>query len=258
MSAIVIFDIDGVIRDVTNSYRKAIADTVEHFTNYAFRPNMADIDKLKAEGIWNNDWECSQELIYRYEESQGQTREELNLDYEEIVDFFQRRYRGSQLENPEQWDGYITTEPLLVDQEYFVTLTANNLTWGFFSGATKGSAKYILEKRLGLDDPVLVSMKDAPSKPDPTGLFLAVKLLEERFSLSELLPVIYLGDTVADMKTIIKAKELQPEREFIAIGVLPPHINYDDQIRDQYRQQLYQAGATNVVNKTLEFQSIGN
>ena len=258
MSAIVIFDIDGVIRDVTNSYRRALADTVEHFTNYAFRPNMEDIDNLKAEGIWNNDWEGSQELIYRYEESQGQTREELNLDYEQIVDFFQRRYRGRQLDNPDQWDGYITQEPLLVDQQYFETLTGNQLIWGFFSGATKGSAQYILEQRLGLEDPVLIAMEDAPGKPDPTGLFLAIKLLEERFSLSELLPVIYLGDTVADMTTIIKAKEVDPEREFMAIGVLPPHINYDDQVRDKYRQQLFRAGATNVINKASEFKTLGN
>lgn len=257
MSAIVIFDIDGVIRDVTNSYRRAIADTVEHFTNYAFRPNLQDIDNLKAEGIWNNDWECSQELIYRYSESQGKTREELPLNYEEIVDFFQRRYRGNYLDEPEKWDGYITTEPLLVNQEYFHTLTANKLAWGFFSGATKGSAKYILEQRLGLQEPVLVSMKDAPSKPDPTGLFLAVKLIEARFSLSESLPVIYLGDTVADMKTIVQAKEIQPEREFMAIGVLPPHINYDHQLRDKYRQQLFKAGAMNVVNNVSEFQHLG-
>lgn len=31
LTAIIIFDIDGVIRDVGNSYRKAIADTVEDF-----------------------------------------------------------------------------------------------------------------------------------------------------------------------------------------------------------------------------------
>ena len=257
MSAIVIFDIDGVIRDVTNSYRRAIADTVEHFTNYAFRPNMDNIDKLKSEGIWNNDWETSQELIYRYGESRGKTREDLNLNYEEIVDFFQRRYRGNQLDNPETWDGYITTEPLLVEKNYFEDLTQNNIKWGFFSGATKGSAQYILEKRLGLEDPVLVAMEDAPGKPDPTGLFLAIKLLEQRFSLPESLPVIYLGDTVGDIKTVYKAKEIESDREFIAIGVLPPHINYDNRVRDKYRQQLFKAGATNVVNTVSDFSQVG-
>lgn len=88
MSAIVIFDIDGVIRDVTNSYRRALADTVEHFTNNHYRPSMEDIDSLKAEGIWNNDWLGSQELIYRYFEQMGKSRDEINLNYEEIVDFF--------------------------------------------------------------------------------------------------------------------------------------------------------------------------
>lgn len=48
-----------------------LADTVEQFTQGAYRPSPEDIDQLKAEGIWNNDWEGSMELIYRYFESQG-------------------------------------------------------------------------------------------------------------------------------------------------------------------------------------------
>ncbi len=61
VKAIAVFDIDGVVRDVSGSYRRAIADTVEHFTAEAYRPTQADIDLLKSEGIWNNDWEASQE-----------------------------------------------------------------------------------------------------------------------------------------------------------------------------------------------------
>lgn len=92
--AIAVFDIDGVIRDVAGSYRLALADTVEYFTAQAYRPTPVDIDNLKSEGIWNNDWEASQELIYRYFQTQGQTREQLQLDYNSIVGFFQSRYRG--------------------------------------------------------------------------------------------------------------------------------------------------------------------
>ena len=112
LSAIVIFDIDGVIRDVSNSYRRAISDTVEHFTDGGWRPIMEDLDNLKSEGIWNNDWRASEELAYRYFESRGKSREEIDLDYDAIVDFFQGRYRG---ENPEAFDGYITTEPLFAN-----------------------------------------------------------------------------------------------------------------------------------------------
>ncbi|MFM6757157.1 MAG: TIGR01548 family HAD-type hydrolase, partial [Dolichospermum sp.] len=75
---IVIFDIDGVIRDVSGSYRRALSDTVEYFTEQAYRPTAIDIDHLKSEGIWNNDWEASQELIYRHFVSQGQQREQLS------------------------------------------------------------------------------------------------------------------------------------------------------------------------------------
>lgn len=252
MKSIVIFDIDGVIRDVTGSYRRALADTVEYFTQNNYRPSMDDIDNLKAEGIWNNDWEGSQELIYRYFESIGKSRSDITYTYEEIVNFFQRRYRGSQPDKPETWEGYITTEPLLLTQEYFATLTANKSAWGFFSGATRGSAEYILKHRLGLENPVLVAMEDAPGKPDPTGLFLAVELIEQKLSLSSSLPVVYLGDTVADMTTIIKAKEIQPEREWVAVGVLPPHIQDDDNI-SKYSQQLFKAGANKVISKVTDF-----
>lgn len=255
MVAIAVFDIDGVIRDVTNSYRRALADTVEHFTNNKYRPSMEDIDNLKAEGIWNNDWLGSQELIYRYFEQEGKSREEIKLNYEAIVDFFQRKYRGENLEQPETWEGYISQEPLLVNREYFERLSENQLYWGFFSGATTGSARYILERRLGLENPVLVAMDDAPSKPDPTGLFLTVNLLQERFSLDDSLPVIYLGDTVADMMTVAKAREMKPERTWIAIGVLPPHLSNSPEKIEGYSQQLRESGATEVVNRVTEFES---
>ncbi|RMF20668.1 MAG: TIGR01548 family HAD-type hydrolase [Cyanobacteria bacterium J083] len=243
LQTIVIFDIDGVIRDVSGSYRRAIADTVEEFTNRAWRPTMADIDNLKAEGIWNNDWQASQELTYRYYESVGKSREEINLDYEKIVDFFQVRYRGK---NAAQLDGYITSEPLLVDLAYFADLTANNIGWGFFSGATRASAEYILNFRLGLNQPVLIAMEDAPGKPNPQGLRQAISQILT--TSDNLMPVFYVGDTVADMQTINKAKQVEPERNWLAIGVLPPHVQFNSQTKLDYSEKLQQAGASIVVD----------
>lgn len=91
-TAIIIFDIDGVVRDVGGSYRRAIADTVEHFTGGVYRPSGVELDQLKSEGIWNNDWEATQELVYRYFESQGQTRSQVALNYDTLVAFFQSCY----------------------------------------------------------------------------------------------------------------------------------------------------------------------
>ncbi|MBF2064980.1 MAG: TIGR01548 family HAD-type hydrolase [Calothrix sp. C42_A2020_038] len=240
--AIIVFDIDGVIRDVGGSYRRALADTVEYFTNYAYRPTPVDIDQLKAEGIWNNDWEASQEFIYRYFEAQGEARDQLQFDYQTIVTFFQSRYRGT---DPNNWNGYICDEPLLVHPRYLEELTKAGILWGFFSGATRGSATYVLEKRLGLKLPILVAMEDAPGKPDPTGLFTAVQHLEEKFSSKCKVntTVIYVGDTVADMYTVIKARELEPKRNWVGIGVLPPHVQKTPSRREAYAELLLNSGA---------------
>lgn len=245
VSAIVVFDIDGVVRDVGGSYRRALADTVEEFTGGKYRPSSQEIDGLKSEGIWNNDWEASQELVYRYFEAQGKQRDAIALDYSELVAFFQSRYRGT---NPIHWNGYICEEPLLLELAYLRGLTAAGIQWGFFSGATRGSAQYVLEKRIGLEDPVLIAMEDAPGKPDPTGLFLTI----ERFEAPTTTPVIYVGDTVADMYTVDRARNRQPERSWIGVGILPPHVQETEARQMAYAQTLYQAGAKIVLKNVQE------
>ncbi len=253
MSAIVIFDIDGVIRDVGNSYRRALADTVAEFTNGAYRPTAIDIDNLKSEGIWNNDWEGSQELIYRYFEHQGQQRSELSISYDCIVAYFQTKYRGT---DPVNWNGYICDEPILASLDYFNSLTAARIPWGFFSGATKGSASYILERRLGLFAPVLVAMEDAPGKPDPTGLLMVVERLGASRSSVTSQSIVYVGDTVADMHTIVNAStklaEIDSHQKFIGVGVLPPHILADRSQLDRYRSSLLTSGAAIVIDNVTE------
>lgn len=243
---IVVFDIDGVIRDVGGSYRRALADTVERFTTGAYRPSQADIDQLKSEGVWNNDWEASQELIYRYFEAQGQLRSQLQLDYTAIVAFFQSRYRGP---DPENWTGYICNEPLLLQPSYLNQLSATGVLWGFFSGATRGSAAYVLEKRLGLESPVLIAMEDAPGKPDPTGLLATVRQIEQRGAIVDAsTPVIYVGDTVADIYTVQKARSLFPDRAWLGVGVLPPHVQESSIRSEAYAETLKAAGAMTILS----------
>jgi HAD superfamily phosphatase len=249
LQAIAVFDIDGVIRDVGQSYRRALADTVEAFTDGQFRPTMADIDAIKAEGSWNNDWLASQEFVYRFWENQGRSRGELALNYDELVLFFQRRYRGPNPEDPSSWTGYICDEPLLVDRAYFEQLTASQIGWGFFSGATPASANFVLTQRVGLSDPLLVAMNDAPEKPDPTGLQRVVDRLEPA---GLQLPVIYAGDTAADMQTVLNARKIAPDRRWIAVGILPPHALVDAATRDRYTATLKANGAEVVLSSVTE------
>ena len=246
---IVVFDIDGVVRDVSQSYRRALADTVEHFTEGAYRPTMADIDALKSEGIWNNDWIGSQELVYRYFESQGRDRLSVALDYDTIVDFFQKQYRGPNPDDASTWTGYIRDEPLLATPEYLENLTAAGIAWGFFSGATPGSANYVLGDRLKLKNPVLVAMGDAPDKPDPTGLF---QVLERLTDTPDDAIVVYVGDTVADIQTVLRAREVRPNLKCLAVGIIPPHAWDNPEVHDNYGKTLREKGADWVCERMTE------
>ena len=256
---VVIFDIDGVIRDVGGSYRRALADTVEHFTQGNYRPTPEEIDRLKSKGIWNNDWEASQELIRRYCTAQKLATQKLEFPsqktdhnlapnpphYREIVQFFQSRYRGT---DPDDWDGYICAEPLLVERQYFENLSRSQIKWGFFSGATRASAEFVLQQRLGLLNPLLVAMEDAPGKPDPTGLWQTL----EKLNPDILEPIIYVGDTVADMYMINNARQQKPPSTFLGVGVLPPHVQKTTESSQAYAEILKAAGALLILANVQE------
>ena len=51
-SQVLVFDMDGVLVDVTDSYRETIVRTVEHFTRQ--RIERALIQEYKNAGGWNN------------------------------------------------------------------------------------------------------------------------------------------------------------------------------------------------------------
>ena len=236
-----LFDIDGVIRDVGGSYRRALAETVHHYSSW--RPDQASIDSLKAEGRWNNDWDASLELLRRHG-CPPPPRQEL------VALFSNFYFGGDPHGDPASWSGFIGTEPLLVNANFFAQLTAAGLGWGFVSGAEPTSARYVLEQRLGLVAPPLIAMGDAPDKPDPTGLLqLCDRLLGE-----QLLPVAYLGDTVADVETVQRARRQRPQQRFWSLAVAPPHLQTPEQrpARQRYEAQLQAAGADRILSCTAD------
>jgi HAD superfamily phosphatase len=242
--AVLLFDIDGVIRDVGGSYRRAIVETVRHYSGV--RPDAAAIDALKAEGCWNNDWEASLELLRRGGLSALPA-------FDALVDVFNGFYFGGDPNgDPSDWQGFIGSEPLLVDRDFFTNLSAAGVAWGFVSGAEPPSARFVLEQRLGLAQPPLIAMGDAPDKPDPTGLLrLAAEILgvqQERAAV----PVAYLGDTVADVITVQRARQQQPHQTFLNLAVAPPHLHAPEasERRSHYEAQLLEAGADVVIPST--------
>ena len=229
-----------MIRDVSGSYRRALQCTVQHYCGW--QPSADAIDALKAEGAWNNDWDCSLELLRRH-------GAELP-DRTALIDVFSGFYFGGDPEgNPSQWTGFIGDEPLLVNASFFTMLSQQKVRWGFVSGAEPPSARFVLQQRLGLQDPPLIAMGDAPDKPDPTGLIHLAKALGAD---TEEAQVAYLGDTVADVHTVVQARKRWPEQQFVSLAVVPPHLQSEEQApaRRIYEQQLMEAGADLVLNST--------
>ncbi len=67
-----------------------------------------------------------------------------------------------------------------------------------------------------------------------------------------MLPVIYIGDTVGDMYTVEKARSRFPQRTWIGVGVLPPHVQVTQRRRDDYTKTLIEAGAAVVFSNVQE------
>ena len=76
---LIIFDMDGVLVEVTESYRATIQATVKHFTGN--EPSREEIQDWKNRGGWNDDWLLSHRMI----QERGGT-----AAYQEVVDHFQK------------------------------------------------------------------------------------------------------------------------------------------------------------------------
>ena len=216
-----------------------------------------DIDNAKNEGIWNNDWDLSLEFIKRFKKKVN-----FNIEIpsrEDIIKCFEGFYFGG---NPNKdskyWSGFIKNEELLVEKKFFDLLESNGIIWGFVSGAESASAKFVLEKRLGLKSPPLISMGDAPDKPNPKGfIYLSKKLLGDKLGSSNI-PIGYVGDTIADINTVMNAKKEIPSQKFISIGIAPPHLHSKSRIneRNSYEKNLKDAGADLILSSINDINSI--
>ena len=252
---LILFDIDGVIRSVENSYRLSLKKTVYKFSGW--EPSFVDIDNAKNEGIWNNDWDLSLELIKRYVK-----KENLNLKIpsrNEIVKCFEEFYFGGDPnKDSKYWSGFITNEELLVDKKFFDLIHKNGIIWGFVSGAESASARFVLEKRLGLNSPPLISMGDAPDKPNPEGFInLSKQLLGGKLGKSSI-PIAYVGDTIADINTVVNARKEIPSQKFISFGIAPPHLHLKSRLKERnaYEKNLQNAGADMILNSINDLKNI--
>ena len=172
---VIVFDMDGVLVEVTQSYREAIRETVHHFTGKLVSHDT--IQDYKNAGGWNNDWLLSHRLIL----DQGG-----KVEYQDVVKQFNRIFLGDDangLINREQW----------MPKEGLLERLSERAVLAIFTGRAQYEADATLAKNAGhiRFEPVVTDDSVPNPKPAPDGL----RLILDQYPGKN---IWYLGDTVDD------------------------------------------------------------
>ena len=203
----VLFDMDGVLIDVSRSYRRAILETVEHFTGRELLPGA--VQRYKNYGGFNDDWKLTHAVI---------TDTGIQVPFSRVVEEFQKRYRG------ENWDGFIAEEPRLIKDETLTELCSNECVMGIITGRPEAEARWTIDRFSWKKFfPLLVAKErqEGRSKPDPFPLQHALAILDAANRHVEPEDTVYIGDSVDDMEAARAAG-------MWAVGVVPPYLDKED------------------------------
>lgn len=189
-----IFDMDGVLADVSNSYRTTIKKTYEYFSDREM--NYERISEAKNSGGLNNDWDLTEFLL----KSDG-----ITVERQKLIEVFEKIYFDN-------GNGLINQEKFLANRNFFEELS-KKYNLAIFTGRPSIEAIYTLKKE-NVEEffyPI-ITMDDLPKdrqKPDSLG----IEIIKNKILTTD--EIFYFGDTSDDMKCGKSANVK-------AIGVLPP------------------------------------
>jgi HAD superfamily phosphatase len=279
----VVLDIDGVLVDVADSYRRAIVETLDTVCDESLR--RADVQSFKEAGGFNDDWELTHAAaLYLLARREGlplsvaaftdaiavaggglagaeavvrnalapDERERVFAawDRERLRDVFQQLYLGSDLYvDLEDGDpdpaiagaGFINDERVLADRATLDFLV-ENFRVGVVTGRPAAEADIALS-RVGLDVPNehrFTMDSPGPGKPDPAALVA----LASRLDASS---IVFVGDTLDDVRTARNAGKADPDREYRGVGVLTGGLS-----GETGREKFARAGADEVLDDINE------
>ncbi|RXK46331.1 TIGR01548 family HAD-type hydrolase [Halorientalis pallida] len=273
----VVLDVDGVLVDVADSYRRAIVESIEHI--YGDTVDRAAVQQFKDAGGFNNDWELTYAAaLYVLATQYGLDRDLESFtdmiaatgggldaaetvvvnavgpaereriydawDTDRLRDVFQQLYLGSDLysdleggESDLDTAGFINDEPKLVDPEALARLR-RSFDVGVLTGRPAAEADIALD-RVGLDVPAdhRFTMDDWEEGKPHPR---ALTTLAERFGADA---VAFAGDTLDDVRTAVNAAEADPDRTYYGVGVLTGGLT-----GESGREKYERAGAELVID----------
>jgi HAD superfamily phosphatase len=224
-----LLDMDGVLAEVSMSYRKAIVDTAKHF---GVDVTSEDIEAQKLAGNANNDWQLTLKLILMKNPNSSATINKVTKVFEDL-------YQGK-----DGKPGLCLLETLIVPKGLLRELH-RRLPKGMaiVTGRPRKDCVKFLQTH-GIEDlfPIQICMEDCPPKPSSEPIQLALKGLNVAPEDAAMI-----GDTVDDIVAAVKA-------DSYAFGVLTPQV-YAKAILAQkapvLEKVLEQAGASMVLQPGL-------
>jgi HAD superfamily phosphatase len=174
MSTMIVFDMDGVLVDVSDSYRETICQTAQHFSG---RPVTRElVQEYKNRGGFNNDWVLSQAIA-----------RDLGADVplETVAGYFNSIFYGGLMQR-ERW----------IPRDGLVRSLAEDYRLAIFTGRPREEALITL-RRFATEDtfqPLIAAEDVVRGKPDPEGL----RQIQASHPETAL---IYVGDTVDDARS---------------------------------------------------------
>ena len=187
-----LLDVDGVMVDVSRSYRRAIVETAAHF---GAEVDEEAIAAAKQAGDANNDWEVTRRLLA----DRG-----IEVSLAEVTRVFEEWYQGT-----DERRGLWREESLWMDAALLERLREKGLALGIVTGRPRADARRFLD-HFGLEDyfSSVVCMEDGPNKPHPAPVEQAMAELNVERAW-------FVGDTPDDMRAARGAAALP-------LGVVAP------------------------------------
>jgi HAD superfamily hydrolase (TIGR01548 family) len=213
-SQVLVFDMDGVLVDVSESYRETIVQTVKIFTGKTISRDL--IQEYKNQGGYNNDWILSQQIC-----------RDLGVEaaYESIVETFNDLFLNQGLINRERW----------IPRDRLLDRLAERFELAIFTGRSTMEAEITLNRQQVRDRFLLVTSSDvAHEKPAPDGLLKIAAMRPGK-------RLLYVGDTVDDARAASGAN-------VPFIGIAAP----DSPRRDELVSALNAEGAIQILGNINE------
>ena len=220
---VVVFDMDGVLVDDTESYRDTIIATVRHFTGREVTREL--VQDYKNQGGWNDDWLLAQRIA----RDLG-----VEVEYAPLVEKFNEFFFGSN-----GTDGLILRERWLAHSGVLERL-AGRFQLAIFTGRRRFEAQPTLDRYAShlRFDPIVCAEHVANLKPAPDGLLKIIGLAPGR-------KLWYVGDNVDDARSARAAGV-----PFIGIAA-KSHLRYQELV------QLFRSeGAASVVESINELEAV--